>query len=131
MLSMFFRLFLKPHFLCNLYNILFFIIIQAMLFNSFEFFLFFPIVCVAYFFVTHRIKSNVASQILLLAASLFFYACWKPAYLALILLSVVITYASGILMEKISVRDETIRKPSMNTPPPHIPMINKSNLEKN
>lgn len=71
-----------------------------MLFNSVEFCLFFPIICIAYFFCTHKIKKNIVSQILLLAASLFFYACWNPAYLALILISVVITYFSGILMEK-------------------------------
>lgn len=91
-----------------------------MLFNSIQFALFFPIVCIAYFFVTHKIKSNTASQILLLAASLFFYACWKAEYLALILISVIITWSSGILMEKVSARSETILKFSMNTPPPYI-----------
>lgn len=76
-----------------------------MLFNSFGFLVFFPLVCVAYFFVTHKVRKNIISQILLLAFSLFFYACWKPAYLVLILFSVVVTYASGILMQKDSASD--------------------------
>jgi D-alanyl-lipoteichoic acid acyltransferase DltB (MBOAT superfamily) len=36
---------------------------------------------------------------MLLAASLFFYACWNPAYILLILFSVLVTWLSGILME--------------------------------
>ena len=71
-----------------------------MLFNSIEFCFFFPIVFILYFFCTHKICKNIISQILLLSASLFFYACWNPAYLALILISVIITYLSGICMEK-------------------------------
>jgi D-alanyl-lipoteichoic acid acyltransferase DltB (MBOAT superfamily) len=43
--------------------------------------------------------SNKTAQIMLLAASLFFYACWNPAYILLILLSVLVTWLSGILME--------------------------------
>lgn len=71
-----------------------------MLFNSIEFCFFFPIISILYFFCTHKICKNIISQILLLAASLFFYACWNPSYLALILISVAITYLSGIYMEK-------------------------------
>lgn len=73
-----------------------------MLFNSVQFFIFFPIVAVLYFVCTYKIRNNLSSRILLLVASLFFYACWNPAYLLLILISVVVTWASGLLMEKAS-----------------------------
>lgn len=73
-----------------------------MLFNSVQFIFFFAAVFVAYFVCVHIIKRNSVTQAVLLAFSLFFYACWKPAYLCLILISVVITYLSGIGMEKYS-----------------------------
>jgi D-alanyl-lipoteichoic acid acyltransferase DltB (MBOAT superfamily) len=60
---------------------------------------FFPFVTVAYFILTMRLRSNTLSQICLLAVSLFFYACWNPVYLSLILLSVLVTWVSGLLME--------------------------------
>jgi D-alanyl-lipoteichoic acid acyltransferase DltB (MBOAT superfamily) len=68
-------------------------------FNSWQFMLFFPVIAALYFVVTHRVRKNALSQGLLLAGSLFFYACWNPAYLSQILFSVAVTWASGILME--------------------------------
>lgn len=41
-----------------------------MLFNSVQFFVFFPVVVVLYFVCTHKIRKNLYSRILLLAASL-------------------------------------------------------------
>lgn len=70
-----------------------------MLFNSLQFFIFFPIVCLIILFSTYVVKKNIINQIILLAASLYFYMCWKPAYLLLILLSIFITYMSGLYME--------------------------------
>ncbi len=75
-----------------------------MLFNSIEYLIFFPTVCVLYFilrtFFKDNVKRNLCARILLLAASLFFYASWNIAYLALILFSVIVTFFSGILMER-------------------------------
>ncbi len=65
-----------------------------MLFNSIEFFVFFPVVCILFFAIPHRWKN-----IFLLSASYFFYMCWNPAYLSLLLFSTLITYASGLLLE--------------------------------
>lgn len=65
-----------------------------MLFNSFEFLVFFGIVVLAYYFVPHRYR-----WALLLAASYFFYMNWNPAYSLLMLFSSFITYFSGILIE--------------------------------
>lgn len=71
-----------------------------MLFNSFEFWFFFAIIFILYFICIHALKSNFFSQIVLLIASLFFYAYWEPVYLILIMFSVCITWVCGILMEK-------------------------------
>lgn len=67
-----------------------------MLFNSFEFLLFFPTVCVIYFLL----GSNKYRNPFLLLASYFFYMNWKPIYAVLILTSTVLTYVCGLLLEK-------------------------------
>jgi D-alanyl-lipoteichoic acid acyltransferase DltB (MBOAT superfamily) len=76
-----------------------------MIFNSWQFLAFFPVIGAGYFILTMRLGSrrpelaNTLSQLFLLAGSLFFYACWNPGYLALILLSVAVTWASGLAMD--------------------------------
>lgn len=67
-----------------------------MLFNSFEFLLFFPIVCIAYFVIPRNNWRNY----FLLAASYYFYMGWKPEYALLLLTSTVITYGASIFMSK-------------------------------
>lgn len=67
-----------------------------MLFNSMKFMIFFPIVVLAYYILPHRVK-----QFWLLCASYFFYMCWNIKYAFLIFFSTMITYASGLLLEKI------------------------------
>ncbi len=66
-----------------------------MLFNSFEFLIFFPIVCIVYFLLG---KNKFRNPFLLLA-SYYFYMNWKPIYALLILTSTALTYACGILVE--------------------------------
>jgi len=56
----------------------------------------------------HKALSNTFSQFFLFSVSLFFYAYWNPAYLVLILISVVITYTSGLLMEGRDVRKKKL-----------------------
>ena len=67
-----------------------------MLFNSIDFMIFFPVVTLVYFLIPNKIK-----YLWLLAASYYFYMCWNAKYALLILFSTVITYLSGIVMEKI------------------------------
>lgn len=67
-----------------------------MLFNSFEFLLFFPIVCIVYF----AIPRNNWRNYFLLAASYYFYMGWKPEYAMLLITSTVVTYGASILMSK-------------------------------
>lgn len=67
-----------------------------MLFNSFNFAIFFPIVFILYWFVTNR---NLTLQnTLLLVSSLFFYACWDWRFLFLLLISIALVYYPGKLM---------------------------------
>jgi alginate O-acetyltransferase complex protein AlgI len=65
-----------------------------MLFNSINFALFLPVVFVLYWFVTNR--SLKAQNILLLAASYFFYACWDYRFLFLLIFSTLLDYYTGI-----------------------------------
>lgn len=67
-----------------------------MLFNSLAFLLFFPIVVVIYFIISDKIK-----HLWLLIASYYFYMCWNAKYALLILASTIITYLSGLLIEKV------------------------------
>lgn len=64
-----------------------------MLFNSFEFLIFFPVVVILYYVIPCRAK-----HIWLLIASYFFYMCWNAEYALLMATSTVVTWLSGILM---------------------------------
>ena len=68
-----------------------------MLFNSLNFMVFFPCVVMVYFIIPNRVK-----YLWLLAMSYFFYMCWNAKYALLMLTSTVITYASGMLIDRIS-----------------------------
>lgn len=63
-----------------------------MLFNSFEYLLFLPIVFCLYWFV---FKSLRLQNILLLAASYFFYGCWSFQLLWLLVISTLVDYLYG------------------------------------
>ena len=67
-----------------------------MLFNSFEFLVFFPIVCLIYY----ALGKNKYRNPFLLMASYYFYMNWKPVYALLILTSTVLTYLCGLLVER-------------------------------
>jgi D-alanyl-lipoteichoic acid acyltransferase DltB (MBOAT superfamily) len=68
-----------------------------MLFNSYEFLFFFPVVVALYFAIPNRFR-----WILLLLASYYFYMCWNYKYIVLIMLSTVVDYFSGILIHRSS-----------------------------
>jgi D-alanyl-lipoteichoic acid acyltransferase DltB (MBOAT superfamily) len=70
-----------------------------MLFNSWQFLIFFPIVVTAYFLLPYRFR-----WMLLLGASYYFYMCWKPEYALLLVLSTVIDYCAGLQMGKATSR---------------------------
>lgn len=66
-----------------------------MLFNSFDFLLFFPIVVILYWVLPHRFRNPM-----LLLASYYFYMNWEPVYALLILFSTVTTWGCGMLIGK-------------------------------
>ena len=68
-----------------------------MLFNSFEFLFFLPIVFTLYWFVFKKIQSQNS---LILIASYIFYGWWDWKFLGLIFLSTIIDYTIGILLSK-------------------------------
>lgn len=67
-----------------------------MLFHSMQFLFFFPTVLIIYFVIPEKIK-----HIWLLIASYYFYMCWNAKYVILLFYSTIVTYISGILIEKI------------------------------
>lgn len=66
-----------------------------MLFNSLSFLIFFPIVTLLYFWIPHRYR-----WFFLLMASWVFYMAFLPIYLLILLLTVAIDYAAGLLIER-------------------------------
>ncbi|MEZ4806941.1 MAG: MBOAT family O-acyltransferase [Flavobacteriales bacterium] len=67
-----------------------------MLFSAIEFWFFFPVVFVLYWFVTRR--SLRLQNSMLLVASYFFYACWDWRFLFLLAFSTVLDFSSGLLI---------------------------------
>lgn len=65
-----------------------------MLFNSYSFLVFFPVVVVIYFLLPKKVR-----YLWLLAASYYFYMGWNAKYALLLLLSTTITYLSGVLIQ--------------------------------
>lgn len=66
-----------------------------MLFNSFSFLVFFPIVTIAYFILPHRWR-----WLWLLLASCYFYMAFVPAYILILFFTIIIDYIAGIMIEK-------------------------------
>ncbi len=67
-----------------------------MIFNSIDFVIFFPTVCLVYFLL----KNNKLRNIFMLIASYYFYMNWQPIYALLLFSSTLFTYFSGILTDK-------------------------------
>lgn len=67
-----------------------------MQFNSIEFMLFFPMVLIIYYIIPRKVRC-----LFLLVASYYFYASWNLKYSVLIGTSTLLTYACGILIEKL------------------------------
>src|SRR3954452_294001 len=67
-----------------------------MLFNTFHFAYFFALLLPLYWFLPHRPQNY-----LILAASYYFYACWDPRFLSLLVLSTVMDYGCGIAVDRI------------------------------
>lgn len=66
-----------------------------MLFNSWQFAVFLPVVLVLYRIVPHRIR-----WVLMLAASYYFYMSWNAKYVVLILFTTIVSYVAGRILER-------------------------------
>lgn len=69
-----------------------------MLFNSVAFLLFFPAVCLLYFAIPA--ERTGARNLLLLAASYYFYMNWEPAYALLLLTGTLVTYLAALGIDR-------------------------------
>ena len=70
-----------------------------MLFNSFEFLLFFPIVAILYYLITPKYR-----WVFLLVASYYFYMNWQPIYAILIFTSTLVTYLCALKIDSTPVQ---------------------------
>jgi len=70
-----------------------------MLFNSYEYLIYFLPLSLAAFFLLGRVRASFAVGALV-AASLFFYGWWNPRYLPLILGSIGFNFAVGALLRR-------------------------------
>ena len=68
-----------------------------MLFNSFEFLVFLPIVFLLYWFAFKKLR---AQNLFVVVASYLFYGWWDWRFLILIAFTTLCSYASGILLER-------------------------------
>jgi alginate O-acetyltransferase complex protein AlgI len=66
-----------------------------MLFNSFAFLIFFPVVTVGYFLLPHRWR-----WLWVLAASVYFYMAFIPAYILILCFTILIDYVAGISISR-------------------------------
>ena len=66
-----------------------------MLFNSLTFLVFFPCVFILYYALPFRFR-----KYMLLVASYYFYMCWKPEFIVLILFSTLVDYCCGLGMAR-------------------------------
>ncbi len=66
-----------------------------MLFNSIEFFIFFPIVTALYFLLPHKFR-----WFHLLVSSCIFYMSYVPIYITILFATIIIDYVAGIMIER-------------------------------
>src|SRR5262245_45577513 len=66
---------------------------RTVLFNSLQFAIFFPVVVVVFYALPGRLRTAW-----LLAASLLFYMAWRPAYVTVLLVLIVIDYFAALAM---------------------------------
>jgi alginate O-acetyltransferase complex protein AlgI len=69
-----------------------------MCFNSYDFALFFAALFPAYWLLA---KWPRIQNIVLLSAGYYFYACWNPRFLSLLVLSTVMDYACGLWVDRV------------------------------
>jgi len=69
-----------------------------MLFNSYQFALFFATLLPVYWLLCTRPRIQ---NLLLLTAGYYFYACWNPKFLSLLIVSTIMDYACGLWVDRV------------------------------
>ena len=72
-----------------------------MQFNSYQFALFFSALLPAYWLLRNQ---RGAQNVLLLGAGYYFYGCWNPRFLALLILSTLVDYSCGLWIDRFESR---------------------------
>lgn len=67
-----------------------------MIFNSIPFIIFFPLVALIYYLIPNKVR-----YVWLLVASFFFYFCQSTSFVTLLIISIFITYAAGLVLGRI------------------------------
>ncbi len=67
-----------------------------MLFNSLDYAVFLPAVCVVYYLLPHRLRWAA-----LLAFSLYFYMSWNPRLILLILFTILVSWSAGLCLARL------------------------------
>ena len=75
-----------------------------MAFNSGKFLIFFPLAVILYLVLPRRLKN-----FWLLACSYYFYMSWNPVFVLLLIFSTLVTYASGILLDRFD-KNEALKR---------------------
>ncbi|HRQ28641.1 MAG TPA: MBOAT family O-acyltransferase [Saprospiraceae bacterium] len=84
-----------------------------MLFNSFAFGVFFPLVFVLYWTIFNR-KNVKVRNLFLIAASYIFYGWWDYRFLSLIIISSLIDFITGKHLNKLNVQTDALQNDATN-----------------
>ncbi|TXE12999.1 MBOAT family protein [Seonamhaeicola algicola] len=76
-----------------------------MLFNSIAYLIYFPVVVAVYFITPAKYR-----YIWLLISSYYFYMSWSPKYAVLMLFSTLVTYLSGVLIQRSNLKENLKNK---------------------
>lgn len=76
-----------------------------MVFNSLHFMCFFPIVVLGYYLLPHTYR-----WMWILIASIYFYMSWNPKFIFLIMTTIIITYFSGLGIQRASRTGNIVKK---------------------
>lgn len=83
-----------------------------MLFNSYEFiFVYLPVVLAVFFQLARRNQAYAAAWLAL--SSLFFYSYWNPAYVGLLLFSIVLNFTFGLWIANAGAKGNKLRKKNL------------------
>lgn len=75
-----------------------------MLFNSFNFLVFFVLITIFYYITPHKLR-----WVLLLAGSYYFYMCWRPVFVILLIFITFVNYISAIAVYMVKRQKEKKR----------------------